>query len=58
MADLTWARRSYMLEAPNDEFMTDVKDQAKLFVRLGVTQAEPNWDTAVDTKLAQQAISG
>lgn len=58
VAELTWARRNYLLDAPNDEFMTDVKDQAKMFVRLGVTQAEPNWDTAIDTKLAKQAISG
>ena len=58
VAELTWARRRYLLDAPNEEFLADVKDQAKMFVRLGVTQAEPNWDTAVDMKLAQQAISG
>jgi sulfonate transport system substrate-binding protein len=58
VADLTWARRNYLLDAPNEEFLTDVKDQGKMFVRLGVTQAEPNWDTAVDTKLANQALAG
>ena len=58
VADLTWARRNYLLDAPNDEFLADVKDQAKMYVRLGVTQAEPNWDTAIDTKLAKQALGG
>jgi sulfonate transport system substrate-binding protein len=58
VAELTWARRNYLLDAPNEEFMTDVKDQAKLFVRLGVTKDEPNWDTAVDTSLAKQALAG
>ena len=56
VADLTWARRNYLLDGPNDEFMNDVKDQAKLYVRLGVTQAEPNWDTGIDMKLAKQAL--
>jgi sulfonate transport system substrate-binding protein len=56
VADLTWARRNYLLDAPNDEFMNDVKDQSKMYLRLGVTQAEPNWDTAVDTKLAKLAM--
>jgi sulfonate transport system substrate-binding protein len=56
VADLTWARRNYLLDAPNDEFMNDIKDQAKMYVRLGVTQAEPNWDTAIDMKLAKQAL--
>lgn len=56
VADLTWARRNYLLDAPNDEFMNDIKDQAKMYVRLGVTQAEPNWDTAIDMKLAKQAM--
>ena len=56
VADLTWARRNYMFEAPNDEFMNDVEDQAKMYVRLGVTQQEPNWDTAVDMQLAKQAL--
>ena len=58
VADLTWARRNYLLDAPNDEFMADVRDQAKMYVRLGVTQQEPNWDTAIDTKLAKQALGG
>jgi sulfonate transport system substrate-binding protein len=58
VANLTWARRNYMLEAPNDDFLNDVKDQAKMYVRLGVTTAEPNWDTAIDTKLAKQALGG
>jgi sulfonate transport system substrate-binding protein len=58
VADLTWARRNYLLDAPNDEFFADVKDQAKMFVRLGVTQQEPNWDTAVDMTLAKQAMAG
>lgn len=56
VADLTWARRNYLLDAPNDEFMKDAKDQAALYLKLGVIQAEPNWDTAVDTKLAKQAM--
>jgi len=58
VADLTWARRNYLLDAPNEEFMNDIKDQAKMYVRLGVTQAEPNWDTAIDMKLAKQALGG
>ena len=36
--------------------MNDIKEQAKMYVRLGVTQAEPNWDTAIDMKLAKQAL--
>jgi sulfonate transport system substrate-binding protein len=56
VADLTWARRNYLLDAPNDEFMNDIKDQAKMYVRLGVAQQEPNWDTAIDMKLAKQAL--
>jgi sulfonate transport system substrate-binding protein len=58
VADLTWARRNYLLDAPNDEFLADIKDQSKMYVRLGVTQTEPNWDTAIDTKLAKQALAG
>jgi hypothetical protein len=58
VADLTWARRNYLLDAPNEEFMNDVKDQAKMYVRLGVTQQEPNWDTAVDMTLAKRALAG
>lgn len=58
VADLTWNRRNYLLDVPNDEFMADVKDQAKMYVRLGVAQAEPNWETAVDTTLAKQALAG
>ncbi|MDP8922008.1 MAG: aliphatic sulfonate ABC transporter substrate-binding protein, partial [Chloroflexota bacterium] len=58
VAELTWARRNYLFDVPNEEFMNDVKDQAKMYVRLGVAQQEPNWDTAVDTKLAKQAIGG
>jgi sulfonate transport system substrate-binding protein len=56
VAELTWARRNYLLDVPNEEFLNDVKDQAKMYVRLGVTQAEPNWDTAIDMKLAKQAL--
>lgn len=56
VADLTWARRNYLIEAPNDEFMADIKDQAKMYVRLGVAQTEPNWDTAVDMTLAKKAL--
>ena len=56
VAELTWARRNFLLDAPNDEFMNDIKEQAKMYVRLGVTQAEPNWDTGIDMKLAKQAL--
>ncbi|MCC6174188.1 MAG: aliphatic sulfonate ABC transporter substrate-binding protein [Chloroflexi bacterium] len=58
VANLTWERRNYLLDAPNDEFMADVKDQAKMYVRLGVAQNEPDWDTAIDMKLARQALAG
>ncbi|MGE3270361.1 MAG: ABC transporter substrate-binding protein [Chloroflexota bacterium] len=56
VAELTWARRNYLLDAPNEEFLADVKDQGKMFVRLGVSKQEPDWDKAVDTKLAKQAL--
>ena len=58
VAELTWARRNYLFDAPNDEFMADVQDQAKMYVRLGVAQQEPNWATAIDTKLANQVLGG
>jgi sulfonate transport system substrate-binding protein len=58
VADLTWNRRNYLLDVPNDEFMADIQDQSKMYVRLGVIQQEPNWDAAVDTKLAKAALGG
>jgi len=56
VAELTWNRRNYLLSAPNDEFIADVTEQGKTFLRLGVTKAEPNWSTAIDTSLARAAL--
>lgn len=56
VAELTFARRNYVLEAPNDEYVKDVTDQGKLYLSLGVTKAEPDWKTAIDTTLIRKAL--
>ena len=57
VAELTVSRRNYQLAVPGDDFLADVTDQGKLFVRVGATKAEPNWATSINTDIAKAALA-
>ena len=58
VAERTYQRRNYLLSAPNDEYVADLSDQADLLLRLGVIQAEPDWNSSIDFKLAANFLDG
>jgi sulfonate transport system substrate-binding protein len=41
-----------LLQAPNQEYRTDLANQAKLLARLGLIKQEPDWSQVIDTKFA------
>ncbi|KYC38901.1 aliphatic sulfonate ABC transporter substrate-binding protein [Scytonema hofmannii PCC 7110] len=51
-AALTLSRRNILLQPPNQEYRTDLANQAKLLVRLGLIKQEPDWSQVIDTKFA------
>ena len=58
VAERTYQRRNYLLSAPNDEYVADLSDQAKLLLRLGVIEAEPDWNSSIDFELAAGILDG
>jgi sulfonate transport system substrate-binding protein len=51
-AALTLSRRNILLQPPNQEYRTDLANQAKLLVRLGLIKQEPDWSQVIAPKFA------
>ncbi|MDW6057284.1 hypothetical protein SAZ11_03315 [Streptomyces sp. FXJ1.4098] len=57
VAALTFRRREYLLSAPNERFLADLKRQERELKASGVLTKNVDWDAAIDHTIAAEALA-
>jgi sulfonate transport system substrate-binding protein len=56
VAEVTFAKRNQLFEAPGADVVADLSREAQLYVKYGLIASEPDWSKVVDTSIWKRAF--